>query len=333
MIRFIQEEFGIFPVQTLKIRQYDGFYDGHFFYIMIKVYEQEQEELQERFEMTNYLRHYGEKFVPIFFAAKDGNFVKRLNDDYYTVLKLEQWRNKPYQYPGSRLANFHRHGSNFRSEKNALNRLGQWKKLWEVRISRLEKFWQQIVINRPMNEFERYFTESFPYYAGITENAIQYFVDTTMDEQPGAFDVPTICHERFTKETWAGPMILKDPFDWIVDHHSRDLAEWTRFLFITQPQMYQNEVQKFYREYEVHNPLSPFSWRLQFSRLVLPIHYFQCIETYYSHLADELDHKMLHRLKDLLNNSSEYERFLADFYEMAGAPVRTLNLPTLDWLM
>ncbi|CEE02535.1 spore coat protein YutH [Caldibacillus thermoamylovorans] len=331
MIQFLQQEFGIFPGQSFKIRQYDAYYDGHHIYILIKVYEQEQEELQVRYEMTNYLRQNGEKFVPAFFAATDGRFVKQLDENYYIVLKLEQWRNKPYQFPGRRLAYFHNHGKYFRSEKDVLNRLGKWKELWESRIDRLEKIWQQNVMNQPNNDFERLFIDSFPYYAGMTENAIQYFVDTTIDEQPTGFDVATVCHERFTMDTWTDPIILKDPFDWIVDHPVRDIAEWIRHVYFSQPQMVQKPIQKFIQDYETQTSLSPFAWRLLYSRLVLPIHYFQCIELYYARLADNFDNSMTGEIKKILNQSGDYERFLAHFYDMAGAPHRSLQLPKLDW--
>lgn len=75
MIQFLQQEFGIFPGQSFKIRQYDAYYDGHHIYILIKVYEQEQEELQVRYEMTNYLRQNGEKFVPAFSLPRTGDLL------------------------------------------------------------------------------------------------------------------------------------------------------------------------------------------------------------------------------------------------------------------
>lgn len=329
---FIQEAFGIFPMQSFKLRHYDAYYDGQNLFILIKVYENEQQELLERYEMINYLTENGERFIPVFYSAQDGNFVKQNENDFYVLLKLEQWRQKTYQFPGRRLAIFHQRGANFQTEKNILTRVGKWKELWEKRIGHLESFWQQVVMNRPINEFERFFVESFPYYSGLTENAIQYYVDTVIDEQPQENDLGTICHERFTGETWDGSFVFKNPFDWVVDHHSRDLAEWIRHSYLSNSHMYSKPIQKFLHEYQTQSPLSPFAWRLLFSRLVLPIHYFQCIETYHSRLANPLDIQLLRNIKDIVDQTDEFEKFLSRFYEMANVPVQLFRIPQLDWL-
>ncbi len=49
----------------------------------------------------------------------------------------------------------------------------------------------------PNQEMEKRFLETFPYYLGLTENAIQYLVDTEIDDLPRSVDAATICHHRF----------------------------------------------------------------------------------------------------------------------------------------
>ena len=61
----------------------------------------------------------------------------------------------------------------------------------------MEKAYYQVIQDQPVDEFERRFVESYPYYSALTENAIQYLVDTELDEDPKAEDAGTICHERF----------------------------------------------------------------------------------------------------------------------------------------
>ena len=85
------------------------------------------------------------------------------------------------------------------------------------RLDQLEKFWQSQVMNHPTDVFDRLFIESFPYYLGVAENAIQYVVDTEMDDTPQLTDAATICQERFTPLLWHQTKRLKLPFDWVYD--------------------------------------------------------------------------------------------------------------------
>ena len=85
---------------------------------------------------------------------------------------------------GSELSIFHKRGAFFPEEIEQLSRIGEWKALWEKRLDQLEKFWQSQVMNHPTDVFDQLFIESFPYYLGVAENAIQYVVDTEMDDTP-----------------------------------------------------------------------------------------------------------------------------------------------------
>ena len=69
-------------------------------------------------------------------------------------------------------------------------------------MDQMEKVWNSMLFQQPESEFDIMFLESFSYYMGIGENAIQYLVDTEMDDEPKAMDNGTICHTRFTSQTW-----------------------------------------------------------------------------------------------------------------------------------
>ena len=66
-------------------------------------------------------------------------------------------------------------------------------------------------MNHPTDVFDQLFIESFPYYLGVAENAIQYVVDTEMDDTPQLTDAATICQERFTPLLWHQTKRLKLP--------------------------------------------------------------------------------------------------------------------------
>ena len=107
----------------------------------------------------------------------------------------------------------------------------------------MEKVWNGLLFQTPEDEFERMFIDSFPYYIGLTENAIQYLVDTEIDDEPMETDSGTVCHERFSKRHGGqlNNYMIKNPFDWVFDHRSRDLAEWTRERYLHNYQTYDME--------------------------------------------------------------------------------------------
>lgn len=333
MMNTIQELFQIHPQQMLRIGDYDAVYDGYYLYVIVQVSENEKDELPERHEITKFLRGSGVRFVPAFFPAKDGSFVQQWDKGYFLLLFLDQWKNTPFKSLPKSLANFHLKGMSLQSEIKSLKRLGDWHQLWEGKITQLKSFWEQVVTNRPANEFERLFVETFPYFAGLTENAIQYFVDTRMDVQPGIYDIGTVTHEQFTNETWSGEIIWRNPFDWVIDHISRDLAEWTRAYYLEYNRLnYIPYIQSFFQQYEEKMPLSPFAWRLIYSRLILPTHYFSAVESYFFSTKRLSNKRMIQYLRRILDNVDDYELFLKRFFEITGVPTRSGQIPQLDWL-
>lgn len=87
------------------------------------------------------------------------------------------------------------------------------------------------IASKPHHAFDKLFIESFPYYLGLGENAIQYLADTELDDRPLPVDSGTICHQRFTRETWENAFSL--PVDFVFDHGGRDIAECLRYDFLT----------------------------------------------------------------------------------------------------
>lgn len=329
MFSIIEQKFGIRPEQFFKLTGYDAFMANQLLYIMISVHENEQKELPERYYLTNFLRENGEKYVPVFVPALDGTFVHQKEGGYFVLLMLDRWENAPVSDSGYELANFHKKGFGMQIEIKNLNRTGQWKTFWEKRLDQLEDVWKKTVMAGPGNDFETYFAESFPYYLAMAENAIQYFVDTIIDETPGPFDVGTVTHERFSPQTWSGMPVWKNPFQWIVDHPSRDLAEWIRFVYFHYPQTYPAYVQRFFSAYEKVMPVSSFGKRLLYSRLLFPVHYFRCIEYYYIRLQVNANVKQdITELKKIIKTSEQYENFLAEILKITGFP----GMPVPDWL-
>ncbi|MCU9612821.1 spore coat protein YutH [Caldibacillus lycopersici] len=329
---FFKDIYGLEGLQPIPFHRYQAFRNQQFIYIMIPVFESEQGEIVERFELTRQLQGAGEKYVPSFYPTKTESYISEYDNQYFVLLQLSNWKEQSFRQLGRRLAKFHSRGFQTTRQVNALNRVGEWKQLWEARLNQMENVWQSVVLNRPADEFEKLFVDSFPYYNGLCENAIQYYVDTNIDEVPQPIDYGTICHERFIRKTWDGEVIWKNPFDWVVDHPSRDLAEWTRELYLQQSPVYHNQLRNFLHQYQSVIPLSAYAWRLYYSRLLLPLHYLQCIETYYTTNSEQIKREMADVLARYLERSEDYERFLYGFYEVVEVPTRNMSIPIVSWL-
>ncbi|MCM3765882.1 spore coat putative kinase YutH [Neobacillus niacini] len=330
--KLLETHYGVKAEEQLKIDQFDALRGNGWLYLIAAIRNREEADIQELGSIAEHLRKFGDKSVPMFLPTKDGSYIATWEQNKYCVLanrQLEQQQRKTKI--GRKLAKFHERGRRVPFQIQRSSRIGQWKGIWEKRLEQMEREWNRLLFQTPEDEFEKMFVDSFPYYMGLTENAIQYLVDTEIDDSPLETDSGTVCHERFTEVTW-GSRYFKNPFDWVFDHRSRDLAEWTRERYFRNNQTYDVEVKQFFAEYQSVVPLSPFSWRLLYARLVFPLHYFECVENYYITRSEQEKKLMEEQLAKILRQSPEYERFLAGFFQISGAPINRVNLPQLEWL-
>ena len=325
-------QFGIEPEQMITIGGYNGVYSKGIVYIMVPIADREQNELMELHKLSNHLYTYGDQTIARFKANKNQSYIGTFKDEPFVVLYNEHLRSINTSKMGRRLAEFHYRGKQFNEKVETISRIGQWKDLWEKRLDQMEKVWEQKLFSEPEDEFDRLFIESFPYFMGLAENAIQYLADTELDDDPQAEDAGTVCYQRFSRYLWEGDVCIKNPFDWVFDHAGRDITEWVREHAQLHYRTYENGIRSFFQEYQSLIPLSSFSWRLIFARLTFPLHYLEVVEDYY--LSNTEHNKKLSedRLNTLINRTGDYEELISRFYELAGAPVRTLNLPRLGWI-
>lgn len=328
----LTSHYGIHVDEETRIDQYEACVTEGKLYTLIPVSQIEEDTINELESIANHLYQTGDYTVSTFLESKEGNIRTEVDDQTYCILANERLKVFHSRQLGKKLGKFHYRGRAVQFGVQKISLMGQWKNLWEQRIDQMESFWTGMLYKQPESDFDRLFLESFPYYMGIAENAIQYLVDTELDDEPNAVDSGTICYNRFTKNTWAKDYYIKNPFDWIFDHCGRDLAEWTRDRYFRNIKTYHREVKEFYHDYQSIIPLSSFSWRLIYSRLLFPIHYVECVENYYS-ATNETD-RLFHedRLKKMLNQSADLEEFLNQFYNSAEVPVKKMKIPTVSWL-
>ncbi|TYR78692.1 spore coat protein YutH [Priestia megaterium] len=332
MIQTIYEQYGLRPSEVLTIGQCKGFQYRDILYTIIDVNQRDQEELNELHQMSQFLMGQGDRYVATFMPNLQGEMITETETEKFSICRcLLNPRHADFVV-GAELATFHQKGRLFPYEVEQANRLGQWKSLWEKRLDQMEQFWYGRLRALPNQEMEKRFLESFPYYLGLTENAIQYLVDTEIDDLPRSVDSATICHHRFGKHTWGDEFLYKLPIDWVFDHPSRDIAEYIREQYLLTYTMDQQQLHEFLSEYEKVSPLSSFSWRLLYARLLFPVHYFEVIEGYYSVQSEEQRQLYYQKLEDVLAHSSHYEHFLKQFYQSVGISTSRYHIPELTWL-
>ncbi|MBE4907412.1 spore coat protein YutH [Bacillus luteolus] len=335
MDKHLQEHYRLKIDEKMSIGSYEAFRFRNVVYTIVPITNMEHEEIVELKQMSDYLISTGERNIASIVPTASNSLLTSI-DDQGNILLLQmptQQQGMRGNYSlGSQLAGFHEKGRRFPYQVNRSNRIGQWKKLWEQRLDQMEIFCDEKVRQHPSSYFEKLLVESFPYYIGLTENAIQYLVDTELDDQPIHTDSATICHHRFTRNTWLNERTVF-PIDWVYDHASRDLAEWIRGEFTNQYKIDYNEVFKFTRDYERVTRLSTFSWRLLYSRLLFPVHYFESIEGYYLSSSEAEKKQYEIRLSEHLKRSTDYELFLKEINHLIRqSRNNTSKVPQVGWL-
>lgn len=304
---------------------------GH--YLVVPVSHLELDEIEEMSLLGDYFVQKGDPHIATMVKNKRGETVSKAEEQLFVLLKCPyEIRNRNYTRTiPEELAKFHQKGRRISFPLQKLVRIGQWKSMWEKRIDQMEQFWALKTKDHPMELFEKLFIESFPYYVGLTENAIQYLVDTEMDDLPGETDYGTVCHHRFSHECWNHESLIRLPTDWVYDHPSRDIVEWVRSSFNEEPSRSEHYYQ-FITSYENVQPLSSFSWRLLYSRLMFPVHYLECIEAYYRAHDEDQKQVLTDNLQSILKRSHRYERLLRDIHGLIGVRRRGMNIPKVNWI-
>ncbi|MDF2037447.1 spore coat protein YutH [Cytobacillus oceanisediminis] len=328
----LKEQFGIEAEDTMRIGKYDACRIQGQLYLLVPAGHTDEEELEELDQMAEHLSNNGDRNISTFLKTKEGKQSIDWNDSRFCILVNRHTLSRKQNQFGRKLAKFHYRGRSISFPVKKTSRIGQWKQLWEQRLDQMEKVWNEMLFQKPENDFERMFLESFPYYMGLAENSIQYLVDTELDDEPEMADSGTVCHIRLTSATWGDSYYMKNPFDWVFDHSSRDLAEWTREKYFHNIKTYQPDLRQFLSEYQSVVPLSSFSWRLYYARLLFPLHYFETVENYYGADSEQQKLVLQERLQKYLWQSDDHERFLGGFFEFAEVPIKKLRIPLVNWI-
>jgi spore coat protein YutH len=310
--------------EEIVVEEKVGFKSGNSFYFTIlatnnKVIHMEQASL------AYYLVENGYYQIAHPIPNIHGDWITSYHDARYMVLKVTQLNENIRVNHGKLLAQFHQTNNAYGFEPKHISSYGQWKMLW---IDKLTSFEAKIIeeAKENNNDYYRLLINILPYIIGISENAIQYMQESEQEYRYDHSDQGTISFQRYHDQLLC-PVVWHT--DLVYDHLTRDLAEFIRFKFLQNGEQAFTEVMLFLKEYQSIHPLSVFSWRLLFARLIYPAHMLDLIE--HAFLTQNYERHVL-QLQEVLEKQSDYERCLGCFFQRLEVNYNELQIPMLQWL-
>jgi len=181
----------------------------------------------------------------------------------------------------------------------------KWSEVWSNKIDYLEYQVSQRALGKDN------ILNSFSYYVGLAENAIQYYNMLDIKD----FSV-SIQHKRIYANNYE--INYYNPINMIIDYSIRDISEYIKFSFFEDKldiNMIFNYINKLY--------LNNIMLNLLFVRLIFPTYYFD----HYEKLINDEENE--EAIMSIICKSKEYELFLRNFYLYFS---KSYNLVKIDWL-
>jgi spore coat protein YutH len=331
--RILYEQYKLHCEKRIKVGDYDGFIANGHSYIVAPITPLNGKEMTELTQFMHLVYNRGDSsFAPIERTVK-GHLYFTSAENVYAVLRLPEKRNSLADMSiGKELGSFHKRTIGYPFAKSSLNYYLSWKSFWLRRMEQLENWYEECKKDSSKSEVDLLFIETFPYFLGLTENALQYIAEIESDEGASNFPPPAICHERFSTQTWdCGGNYVKLPTNWIVDQPTRDIAEYIRKDMYMENGIKNNGL-RFINDYEKQLPLSKAAWRFLYARLLFPVDYYYYVEGYYNASSNDIKQTYLSLLRDNLSGMVNYERNLNSFYDVVGLPAEQLQIPVIDWM-
>lgn len=181
-----------------------------------------------------------------------------------------------------------------------------WEQLWSNKID-----YYELQVNENSKKYPL-IRESFDYFIGMGENAISYLVNTKLELSPTIYDNKVPAHNTIYNS-------LYDPTNIILDHKSRDLAEYIKYSFWNNNTNIFNEL----NEYFNYNYYSEYGIRVLFSRILYPSFYFDLYDQIIIGKKEESN------LNKIINRINDYELYLYNIYLYLN---KFYHLPEISWI-
>ncbi len=242
--------------------------------------------------LNNYLNT--NKIIP----NKYNNPLTQINDNYYILILLSNKNN-------INLTAISKFSLIPPPDIKSLER-NNWQILWSNMIDYYET---QIGENSKKYPLIR---ESFDYFIGLAENAISYLTYTKKETPKTIYDNKVLSHNNLYHS-------LEDPLNIIIDHKSRDLAEYIKLSFFDNNKNIFQELDNYF----YYHKYSDYGIRVLFSRILYPSFYFKAYNDIIQGIAKEKE------LNNIINNIDKYEIYIYNIYIYLK---KYSNLPPIEWL-
>ncbi|MEK4566100.1 spore coat putative kinase YutH [Alkalihalobacillus sp. FSL R5-0424] len=341
--RNIYDSYRLYSEKRFKLDGYECFEAGGVPYILFPKDESASNEA-DMLTFISFLREAGDVSVPELVQTVQGANVSLIegSEMYLCQLPLPNHvRAQPLPTDersiGEHLASWHHFGRQIQPRVRQQELFGQWGAIWTTRLEQLENWYEELYMQGPRTVVDETFLTTYPYFMGLSENAIQYVTDTTLDGAGSETIEGTLCHRRFSERAWiqlsGNGAMIKPPTAFVFDHPTRDLAEWLRGRRGQLSRSTQwSQATDFLEGYQRYQSLSPTSWRLMFARLLYPVHYFELVEDYYRCQIPIDQQKLGQTFLQLIEQEKDNEIFLHRFADVRPMPNTPTGFPRVDWL-
>lgn len=234
---------------------------------------------------------------------KDNYVVTIINNIPYILYKIYINKNKKLTI------NELTYLSNYTYQVDKILTRNNWNILWSNKIDYFEYQINQMGKKYPI------LVDTFAYFTGLAENAISYVKYTTLETQIETSDNPVISHRKINNTIES----LYNPLNIILDHKSRDIAEYIKLSFLNKNTNIYQELDSYFSS----NYYSEYGLRLLYARIIYPSFYFDMYEQIIQGLRKESD------LLNIVSLLDDYELYLKEMYYYLK---KYHNIPEIDWI-
>lgn len=266
------------------------------------IYTRDIKESNEIYKLNKYMLS-SNILVHEIIPNKDNYVVTIINNIPYILYKIYINKNKKLTI------NELTYLSNYTYQVDKILTRNNWNILWSNKIDYFEYQINQMGKKYPI------LVDTFAYFTGLAENAISYVKYTTLETQIETSDNPVISHRKINNNIEP----LYNPLNIILDHKSRDIAEYIKLSFLNKNTNIYQELDSYFSS----NYYSEYGLRLLYARIIYPSFYFDMYEQIIQGLRKESD------LLNIVTLLDDYELYLKEMYYYLK---KYHNIPEIDWI-
>lgn len=304
MIQIIKYYYGI-EINEYKIdnNAYFFYYNDECFYFVL--YERANNDIQDIIQISKNLKLLNINYHNII-LNKFNNIISVYGGKNYILLKVDKFYFED-------LCSIDMVNINNKiilsGEKRKLYK-NNWKELWGNKI---EYFESQI---RDYGKDKKYILDTFSYYVGLAENAIEYVNRVNKWHNISDMDKITCCHRRIFYPNYK--LNYLNPLSLIIDLEVRDYAEYFKSAFFKGEDI-KREFVSFLKLVKMGN----YSYNLFFARLLFPTYYFDAYEMVMKNKVNDKE------IVDIVNKKEQYEDFIRFAYNEINKYSMLIEIPWL----